>query len=55
MLFNNNENIKDINCICLIDKIYSYLIYSYNILKLKPFEWARIKDYDSTERKEICD
>lgn len=50
MLFNDTDDVKEINTQNLLDRMWSFIVYSYNTVTLDAIEWGRIKDYDETEK-----
>merc|ERR1712228_496125 len=50
MLYNDCDDVKEINTQSLLDRIYSYILYAYNTVILNPVEYGRIKDYDETDK-----
>merc|ERR1712129_391946 len=50
LLYNGTSDVKEINSQALLDRIYSYIMYSYNTVVLGPVEWSRIQHYDETDK-----
>lgn len=50
LLYNDSDDVKEINAQCLLDRIYFYIMYSYNTVILSPVEWSRIQHYDETDK-----
>merc|ERR1712218_222107 len=50
LLYNDSDNVKEINAQNLLDRIHSYIMYSFSTMILNSVEWGRIKDYDETDK-----